>query len=177
MKTELQHERQVAGLKVPPDLMNEWNAAISRGMDALDKFFGDTDWITKIDADTLDLNDPFTCVCGQLFEMDAQKLREENGEFIGSGYDYAVRYVVEHGADGPSYALEDSWSVHHGFNVKDWVELENRELDMDEYILTYNGIGWDQDPGMWGVHWELFTKLWVERLEKRKAELGLMSDG
>lgn len=40
---------------------------VLKGVDLLNRYFGNEDWKTRIIVDNLDLNDSYDCVLGQLF--------------------------------------------------------------------------------------------------------------
>lgn len=170
---------------IPPRMEQEFEERIERGVEFLDNYFETKDWVSEIDLEALDLNDSTRCVCGQLFDSQGNKVFNGQDEGL-SGYDYAIRHVVEHDGEDPgsSYEARREYeqsliqnSTNYGFNI---VKGDIEDEDLDDEIARFNGFDPDSQreyllddefPTAWGV----LTRMWTERLEKRKAEMGAMA--
>lgn len=153
-------------ITVPQSLLNEWNACIDRGMAFLDDYFDGPEWVGRIDLDRLDLNDASVCVCGQLFDEQGQKM-------VVTGYDYALKHVIEHDTNETGRVPDTEMfpEEYLGFSL-----VEDGDYDPDEIIAGHNRLNSLHELfDLGGSAWVLFTELWAERLAKRQAELGLMS--
>lgn len=134
---------------LPEDIRISWNEAIQRGMEFLDGYFETPEWVNRIDLDKLTLDLCDSCVCGQLFNEEGEKVG------LNSGYDYAVQYVMEQGAvdDEGRFAAR-----HYGFFLPDGYE------DIDA-VREHNNAGVGLNV------WDLFTQEWITAIEKRRANL------
>jgi hypothetical protein len=58
---------------------------VERGIEVLDRHFGDNRWLARVNIDLLDLADPYRCVLGQLFGNYVIGLDSLNGGIRGNG--------------------------------------------------------------------------------------------
>lgn len=154
-------------LMIPLEVQEKWDDAILRGMTFLDGYLG-SDWPLHIDLDRLALNDTRACVCGQLFDEEGKQVVSPRGYDI-SGYDWAVKNVLEHGV--PTNVRVDDPAVYLGFNLEDDGEPEEDLIAQANGYADFNDA-WHHDFRF--SAWDLFTAAWSTAIEKRKAELGAM---
>lgn len=148
-------------IQLPPQIHVSWNEAIDRGMKTMDDHFGSPEWVAKIDLEALDLSLSTSCVCGQLFEMEAKEWGKQKdiSSSYSTGYEWALQYIMEDEADAAA----------NGFMLTDPGYLTI-------LILKYNGLTYSDavERFKFKEAWGMFTDMWIERIEKRRAELGLM---
>jgi hypothetical protein len=144
-------------LTVPEEVMRAWDEVIDNGIEFLDGYLGE-EWVREIDLEELDINDTSKCVCGQLFDPETGRQAVTEGHT--DGYSWAVSNVIEHGVP-----------ADYGFNLFDDECFSVEETDEFDLVAGANPKYEISSFTMF----DLFTARWAERIEKRKAELGLMT--
>lgn len=94
--------------------MDDVKIVIDRGIDALNDYWGGTDWLADIDLHTLDMAQPDRCVLGQVF---GGFIRGYSALGMGSGRE-AVGFGFE--------SSEHSDDGEYGFTYND---LQNEWMD------------------------------------------------
>ncbi len=173
----------VKTIEVPEQIHDEYHQIIDRSMAFLDEYLGTVEWVNDIDLEALDLEISSECICGQLFDMDTGYRVVEDMDTT-DGYSYALKYVIERGV--PDEVVKNLKERSTGEHVYESLTAEylGFSLDDDKYntmIAKHNGYrGWvdmitDTDVVDYPSPWQMLTDTWIERIEKRKAELGTMA--
>ena len=124
-----------------------------RGAKWLDEHF--PGWQQYINAETLELNDPKQCICGQVFERQAKE-----SESHLSGFDYAYDHL---------FTEANRWLTTHRFARLPEGEYEVPEIGVASALGFDSGIvpgGRAKSDPVYVDHWDL-QMAWVELLEKR----------
>lgn len=142
--------------------VSDLDTAIARGVEALDKYFGDPGWVHNVNLERFNLESGSLCVCGQLFADDA------NGQIVTLPTGYNM--PLEEGYVFALHQLMESWWNSTG-NGKEYDNLDYMER-MDSYSKRL-GFVIDEDSGpyiyQWSVdgveksehyHWELTDDFW-----------------
>lgn len=168
-------------ITIPAEVEDLYNDTITRSMNFLDDYLGGIDWVNEIDLEALDLECATQCVCGQLFDAETG-VRTIEGMDNEDGYAYALKHVVEHGVPEEVRAEYEDEAEHVARSKM--AEYLGFCIDSDSVDdLIAKGNGYENAKAMWdddGVDeiphpWDLLTKTWTERIEKRRAELGTMA--
>ncbi len=129
------------GILAQEAVLRDTYERVERGAKLLDSV--DTDWFNAIDISSLNLHDPWQCICGQLFVGKIGQKYTVNGSQreYESGFDYASKNI---------YAIMDDESMggDYGFNFK------------GTFIHAF-GSGWSE--------WEYLAQEWAMQIEKRIA--------
>lgn len=171
-------------LTVPTKVLDRYHETITRGMEFLDGYLGGPEWVDEIDLEALDLENSSQCVCGQLFdEMTGRRTVEDMDTEDGQdGYGYALKHVLEHGV--PEGEIDQQWDKHvRGIHAAQYLGFSINDEPVEEAIAEHNG--YPNVAAMWHDDdldiddilspWVLLTRMWTERIEKRRAELGSMA--
>lgn len=171
-------------LLFPPHVVDQYHEKVTRSMAFLDDYLGGPEWVNMIDLEALDLEDATQCVCGQLFN-EATGLRTVEDMEMTDGYVYALKHVVEHGV--PEHMVGEEANKHDlRSRAANYLGFNLDHDRVDDAIAIYNGYRNDTD--MWSrisdddidflsckSPWRMFTEVWRERIEKRRADLGTMA--
>lgn len=98
---------------------NDMELAADRGVNLLDDIR--PDWRTRVNFDTLDMDDPQSCIIGQIRPSDSSytvelyalniNARDEDYPYTGDNWEFAVHYGFDHfGEHGSDYvAAAAAW--------------------------------------------------------------------
>lgn len=121
---------------------------VEAGIKVLDENFGREKWLKMINVKTLDLSDPTTCVCGQLF------LEYANGIFTNTN-----KGIVKVEDD-------EEWSTNHGF----YVDADSSEGDFCD--VDWAAYGLDGHVGN-STLYDALGEVWIARIKDLSAKVNV----
>jgi hypothetical protein len=117
--------------------------AVNSGAKWLDEY--DHDWYTMINLSTLDLAEGACCVLGQVFETEAA----ESNTYYEDGFAFVQQTMFTYSM---RMADEQRQDFQYGFNLPS--SLANPESFSENHCMS------------------LLTEMWIEQVEKRRANDG-----